>query len=462
MLQNISSEKAILMAFIESNNLIEHYIGLVREEYFSVSLHKKIFNFIFDSFIKKMDISDDVILSEFQEEKAEVEEILLSQAANAKTIKYHIKNIQQSYQTRQLLSKMELAKEEIKKGNSIDISKLFEDVEIQEDEVKINKLSDIVSSLEKQMSEKKDDPITVGIREFDDKITLSAGDFIVIGARPSMGKTGFMNTVALNLAKNRNRGCIVFSLEMPSEKIIARMLANVGHIPMNEINHGLISDFNAYVEAKNNLVSMEENLMVLDHVSDIDNIIKSIYYIKSQTPHINDFFIDHLGHIKTTRRFNSEHLKINYITKELKEVAKSTGVRIWLLSQLNRSVEERTNRRPMLSDLRESGSIEEVADIVLGLYRDSYYKVKEGKIEKEPEINDMEIIILKQRDGETSTIKTNFSGKYMQVGNQTRVEELTVNVYEQPYEYETPMQSGPQGVDIQNSPEPFVVEQPAI
>lgn len=433
MLQNIHSEKAILMGMIANPELMEQNIGLIKEDFFTTTLHKKIFNFIFDSFIKKQFVTDDIILSEFESNKEEIEDILLMQAPNSKTLKYHIRALQSSLQNRQILAKIELVKEDIRKGNTVDINNMFNDIEIQEDDVKVNKLSDIINSFEKQMEEKKEDPISVGISEFDDKVTLSNGDFIVIGARPSMGKTGFMNTIALNLAKHPKRGCAIFSLEMPSEKIIGRMLANVGNISMSELNHGLLRDFNAYIDAKNKLIDLEERLMVLDHISDIDNIIKSIYFIKSQNHQINDIFIDHLGHIKVNKKFNSEHLKINYITKELKEVAKSIGVRIWLLSQLNRSVEERTNRRPMLSDLRESGSIEEVADIVLGLYRESYYKVKEGKIEREPEVNDMEIIILKQRDGETSTIKTSFSGKYMKVGNQIKVQELVANVINRPY-----------------------------
>ena len=428
MLQNIHSERAVLSALIENKSIIEKYIGSLREDYFTLTIHKKVFNFIFDSFIKKKEITDDIIISEFESNKDEVEEILLTQAPSEKTIKYHIGNIQKAFYNRQLLAKLELAKEEIKKGNEVNINKLFEDIDIQEDEIKISRLSDILSSLEKQMEEKKNEPTKVGIPEFDSKVILSPGDFIVIGARPSMGKTGLMNTIALNLSRNKKYGCAIFSLEMPAEKIIARMIANLGNIPMQEINHGLISNYNAYVDAKNELVSLDEKLIILDHISNIEDIIKSIYFIKSQNPHITDYFIDHLGHIKTNKRFQSEHLKINYITKELKEVAKLTGIRIWLLSQLNRSVEERTNRRPMLSDLRESGSIEEVADIVLGLYRDSYYKVKEGKIDKEPDPNELEIIILKQRDGETSTIKTKFSGKYMKVGNISDAQEILPDI----------------------------------
>jgi len=420
MIQNIPSERAVLSALINEERIREKYLPELHQDLFMLTLHKQIFNFIFDCFIKKSPLTDDVIASTFidEKDKKDVEEILLCQPPTEKTIKIHIKNLKKAYYNRQLLAKLELLKQDVLKGEEVDVFEYFEDLEIEKDEITIAKLSEIISSFERQLEEKKNEPITTGIFELDAKIVLSPGDFIVIGARPSMGKTGFMNTIALNMAKNRKKGVAIFSLEMPAEKIVARMIANIGTIPMSEINKGLISDYNKYLEAKEALSNLEDNLLILDHISDIDHIIKAIYYIKSQNPFITDYFIDHLGHIKVSKTFKSEHLKINYITKELKEIAKATGIRIWLLSQLNRGVEERSNRRPMLSDLRESGAIEEVADIVLGLYRDTYYKVKEGKLDFEPDPNDLEILILKQRDGETATVKTKFSGRYMRVGSE--------------------------------------------
>lgn len=417
MLQNLLSERAVLAGIVMNEKIREEYLIQLKADLFTTTAHKKIFNFLFDSFIKKEQISDDILMSAMPENlQSDAEKVLLQQAPTEKTIKIHIKNIKKSFSRRQLLAKLEIAKESILKGESVDIKKYFEDVDSDIDETNIPSLEDIIDSFEKQLEEKQDNPVKTDIPALDAKITLSKGDFIVIGARPSMGKTGFMNTIALNLAKTKKHGAAILSLEMPSEKIVARLLANVGNIPMQELNKGLISDYNKYIAAKKELKALSSNLMILDHISEVEQIINAIHFIRSTNPTITDFFIDHLGHVKTNKRFNSEHLKINYITKELKELAKSTGIRIWLLSQLNRSVEERTNRRPMLSDLRESGSIEEVADIVLGLYRDSYYKVKEGKIEFEPDPNDLEIIILKQRDGETSNVKTTFSGKYMKIG----------------------------------------------
>jgi len=418
MLQNIPAERAVLSALINNEKIREKELSSLHQDLFMLTLHKQIFNFIFDNMLSKTPITDDIIISNFHSEKdkQDLEEVLLSQAPSDKTIYFHIKSLKKAYYNRQLLAKLELAKKDIIKGEDVDINKYFETLEIEKDEITILKLPELIDSFEKQLNEKKNDPVLTGVGELDAKITLSPGDFIVIGARPSMGKTGFMNTIALNMSKKKY-GSAIFSLEMPAEKIVARMLANIGEIPMQEINKGLISDFNKYLTAKETLNTLQEKLLIIDHISDINNIIKAIYFIKSQNPYVTDYFIDHLGHIKVSKKFNSEHLKINYITKELKEVAKATGIRIWLLSQLNRGVEERSNRRPMLSDLRESGAIEEVADIVLGLYRDSYYKVKEGKMEIEPDPNDLEIIILKQRDGETSTIKTKFSGRYMKIGN---------------------------------------------
>lgn len=416
MLTAIHSERVVLATFIKDKNILSKFIGMVKLDYFTTAAHKQVYNFLVDKFINGEIITEDIVLSEFEEYERDIEEILLTATATEKTIKYHIQHIKKALYFRTLLAKLQYAQEEIKNGKEVNIKELFNDIEEPNEEFEFPTLEELIKSFEKQLNEKKNHPIEVGIPSLDAKMFLSPGDFIIIGARPSMGKTGFMNTIALNLAK-KQKGATIFSLEMPAEKIVARMVANLGLIPINEINKGLISDFNAYVSAKKELQSMQDRLFIIDHLLDIDQIIQAIYYIKNNNPKVEDFFIDHLGHIKVSLKFNSEHLKINYITKRLKETAKATGARIWLLSQLNRSVESRTNQRPMLSDLRESGSIEEVADVVLGLYRESYYKTKKEGAESEPDPNELEILILKNRDGETGTVKTLFSGKYMRIGD---------------------------------------------
>lgn len=435
MLTAIHSERTLLSTFIKNHDILSKFVGMVKLDYFTTTAHKQVFNFIVDAFINGREISEDIIFAEFEEYERDVEEILLTTPATEKTIKYHIQHVKKALYFRTLLGKLQFAQEAIKNGEEIDIKQLFEDIEEPNTEIEFPTLEELISSLEEQLDKKKENPISTGIPSLDNKLFLSPGDFIIIGARPSMGKTGLMNTIALNLAKN-NHGATIFSLEMPAEKIIARMLSNIGLIPIQEFNQGLFKDFNKYVKAKEDLKSLDKKLLVIDHLLDIDQIVQAIHYIRSNNPHIQDFFIDHLGHIKLNLKFNSEHLKINYITKKLKETAKSTGARIWLLSQLNRSVENRTTPRPMLSDLRESGSIEEVADVVLGLYRPSYYESKKKAEYQEPDPNELEILILKNRDGETGTVKTQFSGKYMKVGDELdialTVEEITPSLPDMP------------------------------
>jgi len=416
MLENKISERAILSALIKDEEIRKRYISELKPAYFSDRLHVQILELLISFYYSGKEITEDIVISAFPEDEKDVEEILLTIASTSASFMHHLTMIKKAYKNRQLLAKINVLKEKLLNGEEIDVRALFEDVEDVFEENIYKPIDEIILSMEKLIEQKKENKDLTGIPSLDRMLITSPGDLIIIGARPSMGKTGLMNTLALNKL-TQGKGACIFSLEMPAEKIVARMIANVGLIPMNEINRGLISDFNKYAETKQYLIKNKSKLLIIDHVSDVESIVKIIHQIKMTNPHIDDFFIDHLGFIKTAERFQSEHHKYGYITKSLKKIAKVTGAKIWLLSQLNRGVESKTEKRPSLSDLRESGSIEEDADNVIGLYRPSYYKVKEGKIEYEPDPNELELIILKQRDGPTGIVKTWFSGKYMKVGD---------------------------------------------
>jgi len=416
MLSNIPSEKIILSTLIKVEKLREKYIADINKKHFFLTIHQQIYDIIFDLFFRKEDISDDIIMSFFPDNNTEVQDVLLGVVATDKTMPIHLKNIQEAYYNRQLTAKLSLMLEKIKNGEKIDINSELSNVEIPSEDVTINTVEQQIEKLEKQMEEIKNNVSVTGIPSLDNRLVTSPGDLIVVGARPSMGKTGFIVSVALNKAKLK-KGSVIFSLEMPEEKITARALSNVGEIPINEIIKGRLSDYNKYLEAKKKLISLDRWFNVIDSVNNITSICNMITKIRMSNPEIEDFFIDHLGWITVDEDFSSTHHKVGYITKKLKKVAKTTGAKIWLLSQLNRSIENRPNRRPTLSDLRESGSIEEDADTIIGLYREAYYLVKDGKEKEEPNPSKMELIILKQRDGSTGVCETWFNGKYVRVGD---------------------------------------------
>jgi len=292
--------------------------------------------------------------------------------------------------------------------------KLMNGEDVTADELKVPDIStktpiesnmEIVERMEKMIQNPIIDHGT-GIAELDNMVNIAPGSLIVVAARPSMGKTGFIATVQWHLLKKRE-GSLFFSLEMPSEAIMTRLIANEAEIPVSEIKRGEISDFDAYKRARDKIANASNYFIVDSSVTETD-IFNLSMAIKREHPSVKNIFVDHLTYIKKSSTADKNmHLWVSGVTKTLKRLAKELDVKVWLLSQLSRSIESRPNKRPQLSDLRESGAIEEDADVVIGLYRPSYYKSRETG-EKEPPVNDAELIVLKNRDGMTGTAHTHF------------------------------------------------------
>jgi len=449
MLNNVTSEKIVLATVLRIENLQVKVFDKVLPKYFFDPTNKRVFEVLQDYFLSGKKITDDILLSLFTNESEAVQEVLFTTAASETTLEHHIKELIDSFKNRKMLSKVKLIEEKIKNNEPVNVTNMFKDLDVADNSIDMKGIPSIISDYEAYIEAQKLNKSLIGIGTLDRIVNPSPGDLIIIGARPSMGKTAFVVTTMINKAK-RNNGCCMFSLEMPREKIIMRALANVGNIQIGELTKGEFTNFEAYKKAKENLISLDNKMIVVDQNVTIEAMVSFITTMRSTRPDIEDFFIDHLGFIKTATTHKSEHLKYGYITKALKEVAKRTGSKIWLLSQLSRGIENRTNRRPLLSDLRESGSIEEDADIVLGLYRQSYYDVKEGKLEYEVTPNEMEILVLKNRDGPTSTAKTWFNGKLMKVSDTMDIEPKVIEA--------TPQEQ--KSTEYEYNPEP--VDQPSI
>ena len=425
MIHNIVSERTILSTFIKNKSIREEFLMTTKKKLFFSSFHQTVFDYIFEIFFAKKEISEDVILSAFPDRVKEVEEILFSAESNKKTFEFHIQILGEAYYNRSVLSKIKLIEEQIKNGEKVDIEEAFSNIEKPKISIELKTIDSLIKNYEIQLETMKNNSDATGITAIDSRLTISPGDLIVIGARPSMGKTAFTLTTAINKAKKRHAS-LFFSLEMPEEKIIGRALSNIGQIPMGEIVKGAFSDYNKYLEAKKNLMSLDGYFYVVDNINHIEDICSLIVNLKNSNNALEDIFIDHLGFILADDNFNgSLHQKIGFITKKLKRTAKAVGVKIWLLSQLNRSIENRENKMPTLSDLRESGSIEEDADIILGMYRESYYDLKAGKITEEPIPNTLKIPLLKNRDGATGVIEVEFNGRLMNVKDKSSATEYS-------------------------------------
>jgi len=207
------------------------------------------------------------------------------------------------------------------------------------------------------------------------------GDLIIVAARPAMGKTAF----CLNLAQNaldRNRGVAIFSLEMPAEQLMLRMLSAKTSIPLQKLKVGDMGDeqwghlSRAADEMGKRKFFVDDNGSV-----DIHQVRAKLRKLKSQHPEISMAIIDYLQ-LMTSAGNKDRHLEVSDISRGLKLLARELNIPIIALSQLNRGLESRSDKRPMLSDLRESGAIEQDADMILFVYRDDVYKIREEK-EKE-------------------------------------------------------------------------------
>ena len=290
---------------------------------------------------------------------------------------------------------------------------------------------DVLAHLEKQKTLEDKDIVGIdtGFRQLNEMTKgFKNGDLIIIAARPGMGKT----TICLNLMNNvlmRGNGVVFFSLEMPAEQIMLRMLSAKTSIPLQNIMTAKMDDeeWSRLSDACDDMA--QKKLFVYDSgYVNIHQIRTQMRKLKSNHPEISLCVIDYIGLMMATSNYADRHLQIAEISRGLKLLARELDMPIIALSQLNRSLEARANKRPMLSDLRESGAIEQDADMILFVYRDEVYleqeekeREKRAKAEGKEYVRkfipnkieeDAEIIIGKNRNGPVGTVEVIFQKEF--------------------------------------------------
>ncbi len=242
-----------------------------------------------------------------------------------------------------------------------------------------------------------------------DKMTagLHPGEMTIIAARPSMGKTAFSLNIAQHISLRLKKTVAYFSLEMTKESMMMRMLAAESKVNMGDIRNGRIQD-SAWPKLINAASALSEASIFIDDTPGI-----SPFEIRSRARRLKAehgldcIMIDYLQLMSMKQRYDSREREVAEISKSLKAIAKELQIPVIALAQLNRGVEGRSDRRPMTSDLRESGSIEQDADVIMMLYRDDYYDK-----EDQDKQGHAEVIIGKQRNGATGTVKLRFDAQY--------------------------------------------------
>ena len=245
-----------------------------------------------------------------------------------------------------------------------------------------------------------------------DKITtgLHEGNLIILAARPAMGKTALALNVAKYVATKERKPAVIFSLEMGAEELIERMLASEGMVPAYHLKTGNLStdEWKRLVQAQNNLY--DAPIFVDDTAGiRISEIRSNARKLAQEMGGLGVIIIDYLQLITGAKGENRQQI-VSEISRELKILAKDLKVPVIALSQLSRAVEQRQDKRPMLADLRESGSIEQDADIVAFLYRDAYYQKEQADSQEANNVT--ELILEKNRHGSLGTVKLYFHKEY--------------------------------------------------
>lgn len=252
--------------------------------------------------------------------------------------------------------------------------------------------------------------IETGFYDFDKLTTgLHEDQLIVLAARPAMGKTALALNIAQNVATKSNKAVAVFSLEMGAESLVERMLSAEGTIINHHIRTGnlTVNEWQRLIYAQGQLA--EAPIFIDDTAGvKITDIRARARRLSQETDGLGLIVIDYLQLIQGSRSDNRQQ-EVSEISRQLKIIAKELKVPVIALSQLSRGVEQRNDKRPIMSDLRESGSIEQDADIVAFLYRDAYYQDKK---EGQPENDITELIIRKNRHGNLGTVKLYFHKEY--------------------------------------------------
>ena len=446
---NIEAEQAVIGSILVSNELFDEINTIVSSANFYDPMHQKIFNSI-ESLIYKGMLANPITLKNyFQNEKDDIDipeyliKITKFSTSTRQAIEYS-KIIYDMFVRRELIKISEQTIDTAKQSHLdtngqtiIENSEklLFDLAEKGSFNSSLVKFDEAMQqTIEMASAAYKNEEgivgVPTGLRDLDDRLGgLHQSDLIIIAGRPSMGKTALATNIAFNAAqklqdKGKKSSIAFFSLEMSSEQLSTRILAEQSRIKSNDIRRGKISDdqFDKFIETSKNISELP---LYIDETPAI-----SIAAMSNRARRIKRLFgldmivVDYIQLMKGT--FNNKDgrvQEISEITQGLKAIAKELSVPVVALSQLSRAVEQRDDKKPQLSDLRESGSIEQDADVVMFVYREAYYlERKEPRpatvehAEWQAKMNEVsnlaEIIISKQRHGPTGNIMLEFEAMF--------------------------------------------------
>jgi replicative DNA helicase len=429
------AEAAVLGSMLLDRERVGDVIEVIGADSFSVTEHRILYEAILSLYEKNSEI-DLVLLRDELKKRKSLEAVggvdylvrVAESVPSATNASYYANIVKEKAMLRELAHACgeilnEACEESGDVGEKLDIAekRIFEVTEkkIQGSVVPIKDL--ITEAFESIEARKGGDGITgaaTGFLELDSMLCgLQKGEMIIVAGRPSMGKTSFALNIAENIGIKEGLPVVIFSLEMGKHQLVERFLCSYSGVDSQQVRKGLLSteDMAELTQAGGEL--FEKPIFVDDTPGLTPLMIRAkCRRLKSQHD-IQVIFIDYMQLMSLGGRVESRQQEISTISRYLKSLARELDVPVVVLSQLNRGAEGREGHRPRMSDLRESGSIEQDADVVMLLHREDYYHRGEPDYE---ENNQAEVIIAKQRNGPTGVIKLYFDGKY------TRFENLSV------------------------------------
>jgi len=278
-------------------------------------------------------------------------------------------------------------------------------------------LPKVIKGVEKRMENKGNiSGVATGYTDLDNLTSgLQPGELIVLAGRPSMGKTALALNIAENVAIDQKLPVAIFSMEMSSEQLTTRLIGSVGKVDARKLRSGQDLDDDDWEKLTDSLGQLNDAPIFIDQGGALNSyeVRARARRLQRQEGQLGLIVIDYIQLMSAAGGKQSENraTEVSEISRSLKSLAKELNVAIVALSQLNRSLESRPDKRPMMSDLRESGAIEQDADVILFIYRDDQYN------DDSPDKGLAEILISKQRNGPTGKIKLTFLGQYTRFEN---------------------------------------------
>ena len=448
---NIDLEKSVLASLMSIDNSLQHVISKIDVEDFVADRHKTIFRGIKALYTEGLPY-DSVMMHDWLEAnnlvkatggEGYIAEILSESPSTLFNLAAYADRIAELAKYRAIDAQLVEAREALKAGEvRLDekvngfVEKLVSAIDTKKSGTGVKSVGDLMKpffdNLQAASRGETIPFISTGLNELDNKAPIQSGDLVVVGARPSMGKTTFGQTIVQNIVENslytdeqgttKRKAGVFFSLEMTDDSVMQRFMSSMSTARLQAVRSGMDIQEDEWAGLMSSATNYEKNYPMFiesESLMTYHQMRTTLNKIRNTHGQIGVIMIDYLqimGGIDGKDRVNA----LGEVTRNLKAFGKEFDCPVILLSQLNRSLESRPNKRPIMSDLRESGAIEQEADLIMFLYRDEVYN------EKTEHKGVAEVIVAKNRQGQVGTVRLAFEGQYSRFSN------LIPNYGEQP------------------------------